>query len=270
MKYLALGWESLYAMCWAGEIVRAIPLWVSSCFFFSPVHFLCLDSFLFKLQWFISPLFFLCLTLPLTFFSSVLHMQHKRWLHYIQWIVCKAPPAPCWFHLQACVSWPAVFFPSAKHFKKTFLSVSAHQAVLLWGLSDTRHKLWLWMTSRWPRHSCGTGTQKHIAANFFHGASQTHTTFNLTELLSGCTPAPVTCDLITMESCQQCLCQKVAHSAGHTLKRMQTRAQHLPVLSYSRLSFLSAHIPVRGVTRTVCLISVRWLVITEIKGHGKA
>lgn len=31
------------------------------------------------------------------------------------------------------------------------------------------------------------------------------------------------------------------------------------------LSFLSTCIPVSGVTRTVCLISVRWLVITQIK-----
>lgn len=79
--------------------------------------------------------------------------------------------------------------PSAKHFKKTFLSVSAHQASLLWGLSDTRHKLWLWMAPWWPQCSCGTGAQTHIEAYCFiavhkHAQTQTHMTFNLTELQS--------------------------------------------------------------------------------------
>ena len=32
-----------------------------------------------------------------------------------------------------------------------------------------------------------------------------HATFNSTELQSQCAPGSVTCDLITMESCQQCL-----------------------------------------------------------------
>lgn len=40
-----------------------------------------------------------------------------------------------------------------------YLSVSAHQVLLLRGLSHARHKRWLWMALRWPRCSFGAGMQ---------------------------------------------------------------------------------------------------------------
>lgn len=185
------------------------------------------------------------------------------------------------------------FFPSAKHFKKTFLSVSAHQAVLLWGLSDTRHKLWLWMALWWPRSSCGAaGTQTLVEAWSFivaHKRTRAHTNtkphdFKLdwtSELIHaglsdvwfdhyGELPA-----VLVLESCSSDTRPLTAHSARHThsLKhRRKCKYTHntFPSFHILVLSFLSAHIPVRGVTRTVCLISVRCLVITQIKGQGTA
>lgn len=56
----------------------------------------------------------------------------------------------------------------------------------------------------------------------------------------------------------------------HTSTQTNANAHTTPSHPYSHLSFLRACIPVRGVTRTVCLISVRCLVITEIQGHERA
>lgn len=155
----------------------------------------------------------------------------------------------------------SIFF-SANRFQRTFLSISAHQAVLLWGLSDTCHKLW--MASWWPRCSRGAGSKTCRGACSF--TVQTHAALNLTKLQSWSTPGSVTCDLIAMESCKQgLLCEVAVLTFTQTQTGMQI-TQHL----LCTCCCCCTHISARGVTRTACLISVRCLVITQIKGQGTA
>lgn len=90
---------------------------------------------------------------------------------------------------------------------------------------------------------------------------------NLIELQSWSTPGLVTCDLIAIESFKQCLLYK---ATVLTLAQTQTANANAYTTPFLFSFFPSAHISARGVTRTVCLISVSCLVITQIKGQGTA
>lgn len=74
-----------------------------------------------------------------------------------------------------CVSWPAAFIFPGKTLEENILVCLSTSRRLLWGLSDTRHKLWVWMAPWWPWCSCGSGAQTPTRA---------HATFNSTELQS--------------------------------------------------------------------------------------
>lgn len=71
-----------------------------------------------------------------------------------------------------------IFFFFQEHKNLVCISTSS---ILLWGLSDTRHKLWLWMAFWWPLCSCGTDTQTHKASCssiVVHKCKRTHAHLN--------------------------------------------------------------------------------------------
>lgn len=61
----------------------------------------------------------------LQFFFSLLHVDYKIDMTELT----KLHGGMSFYAFWVCVSWPAAFLSLAKHFKKTFLSASAHQAV---------------------------------------------------------------------------------------------------------------------------------------------
>lgn len=151
----------------------------------------------FSLHWqrFISPLFslfFLYLTYSWLFFITFYHFAFAAWgtVTTHPWRACKVHMTEsarslvvtvfkqgiqCFFNLHFFV------VVVSKTGKKNLVCIST-SSILLWGLSDTRHKLWLWMALWWPRCRCDTGTQTHVESHSFivvtnckHTCTHTHT-----------------------------------------------------------------------------------------------
>lgn len=123
--------------------------------------------------------------------------------------------------------------------KKIFLSVSAHQAVSCGACQTpvTNCVLKLHRGHRGVTHS-QSDTETPVVSSHTHAHTHSQALtlpafFMLTELQSSCTLGFVMCDLIAMESCQQCLRPSIV-AATHTSKNANTHTKYLPIHSDER------------------------------------